>query len=292
MTEKNNQPLLQHTDSRLLAGKIALVSGGARPGGISEKIVESFISQGAAVAFIDIDPRGEKVAHRLQTVGGECLFVQGDLRQPEVAEHFVQTAADCLGPPQIVVNVVGGSKDSGGPMLLDTKLEQLMNCYMLNVGTAFNLTSAALPYLNRQSGDKSVICIGSVNGQEGMGFLGEFSYSCAKSSLGAFVRCAASAYARFGVRFNLICPGSVPNPNSATWAERLEDRRVKQRLQELYPLGRWGTPEDVSNMALFLASELSSWITGQTFYVDGGLTGCGGVRVRPDGKWWLPEKAA
>jgi len=149
--------------------------------------------------------------------------------------------------------------------------------------------SVAIPFLCEHPGDKAVVCIGSVNGS--VGWLREFAYSCAKKALEGFVRCGAADYARFGIRFNLVAPASVPNPNSPTWSARLSDPRVQSRLcDEIYPLRRVGTTEDIAAALLYLASPMSAWVTGTTLYVDGGLMAIGSVKVRDDGRWWLPAE--
>lgn len=269
----------------VLMGKTFVMSGGSRQGGISRRAVEMAICFGARVAFIDKDPIDANFLNGLPA--GKALYFRGDLRQPETAQEFLAQVVNEFGLPNVVVNIAGGS--DGICNFQDVSYNELISVFEVNVGTASNLVSAALPFLMRQSGDKSIVSIGSVTGLV-TGDLREAHYGAAKAALASLAKSWANEFAPFGIRSNLIASGSVPNPFSKVWNPRLNDPRCHEHILDRIPLGRLGTPEDIGNCILFLASPLSSWITGQVVCVDGGMIFAGRGDIRPDGKWYLPRE--
>jgi len=178
-----------------LNGKIAMVSGGSRPGGISQRVIEALVYEGVSVGFADIDPRGKDLETRLRSEGGKCLFVQSDMRDPKDVEVFIHEILDSYGSPHILVNCAGGAKDCGGPTLRETNLEHLISAFIYNLAPPFNLVKTVFPYMCDVDGDKSCILIGSVNGS--IGFLGELSYSTAKQGMEGMMRTLASEYSPY-----------------------------------------------------------------------------------------------
>jgi NAD(P)-dependent dehydrogenase (short-subunit alcohol dehydrogenase family) len=244
-----------------LEGVVGLVGGGARDGGISQSILEQLLMAGTRVAFIANDARGKAVEQRLRDRGADVLFVQGDLRRFSDAQRFVEIAERKFGPAKVVVNAVGGhpekSSTSAPP---ESRAEQIMAYVTLNVVSHVHLIEAALPMLLDQEGDKSVVSIGTINPK--LPWLAEPDYAGAKNQLESQILDYAALYAKDGIRFNLIHPGSVPGPNSKTWPDRLKDPRVRNHLRRLIPLGRLGRADDISIWVLLFASPLTCWTTG------------------------------
>lgn len=270
-----------------LEGVAGLLGGGARDGGISQSILEQLLMAGMRIAFIDNDPRGKLVERRLRDRGADVLFVEGDLRSFDHAEHFVRVAEREFGPASVIVNAVGGHPEGITPgTASEIRSEDVLAYTELNVNTHVNLFQAARPSLLEQEGDRSFVGISTINSK--LPWLQESAYAPTKSAMENYLLSCAAIHAPDGIRFNVICPGSCPGHNSKTWPDRLKDPRVRKHLNRVIPLGRLGRPRDISIWALMFVSPLTCWTTGQVLCVDGGVVGAGGQAAPPDGRWWSP----
>jgi len=252
----------------LLEGKVAVVTGAAS--GIGRAIVECFAAQGASVIGSDVDDeRGRAVA---AAAGTSVRYLHADVTDETQIAALPRFARETFGRLDVMVNNAGASGDRS-PIVdadaagFDATTRLLLRAVLL--GHKY----AAREFVAQGSGG-SIISIGSIAGLEG-GW-GGVGYTASKHGVAGVVRAAAAQLGRYGIRSNAIHPGLVMTPIYArNWAIESEDveeflTALGDSLKEQQPLGRVGAPEDIANAALFLASDLSSWITGVQLPVDGG----------------------
>jgi meso-butanediol dehydrogenase / (S,S)-butanediol dehydrogenase / diacetyl reductase len=244
-----------------LQDKRAVVTGGAS--GIGSATATFFARQGARVVIADIDrQKGEDVVRAIRDADGTADFIQADVTEEEAVTEFVTRVDELLGGIDVWMNNAGASLTEG---ILEIEPDEWKADLSLNLTSHFLCTRRVLPVMIRCGGG-SLINISSVNGLWAMG---EFSYSSAKAGLISFTKNVAVNYGPQGIRANVICPGTIETERvSAYWDQKTGAR---EKLVKWYPVGRLGQPEDVAHMAVFLASDESSFITGSTMVVDGGL---------------------
>lgn len=228
--------------------------------GIGRAIALRLAAEGGSVAVADVDAASaESVAQEISAAGGTAFATACDVTDvASVTASFAQ-AVPRLGKLDVLVNVAGG--DWAEPAFAEITDELWDDKLDLNLNGVVRAIRAALPSLIAAA-PSSVVTIGSINGTIA---LNGFPYSVAKAGLENLTRMLAAHYARDGVRFNLVTPGTIRTRN---WAGRDDDLK---RLAGTYPLGRVGEPEDVAAAVAFLASPEASWITGITLPVEGGL---------------------
>lgn len=244
-----------------LHSKIALITGGGS--GIGRAIAQRFAGEGAHVAIADrVSERAEETAEQIRGTGGTALALTADVSQAEAVQQIAQQVHNAWGRVDILVN--NAAVAVGDDILTIDEETWDLNLDVVLKG-AYLCSRAVLPgMIERRSG--AIVNIASVNGLTG---LGEEAYSAAKAGLINLTQNMAVKYGQFGVRVNVICPGTIHTP---IWQPRLDaDPTIFERLAEWYPLGRVGQPEDVAHAALFLASDEAAWVTGAVLNVDGGL---------------------
>jgi NAD(P)-dependent dehydrogenase (short-subunit alcohol dehydrogenase family) len=254
----------------LLDGKVAAVTGAAS--GIGRAIVECFVAHGARVVGGDIDDeRGRQAA---AAVGPSVRYVHADVTDEAEISALVAIARETFGRLDVMVNNAGASGDRS-PIIdadvagFDATLRLLLRSVLLGHKYAAREFVA-------QGGGGSIISIGSIAGVEG-GW-GGVGYTASKHGVAGLVRAAAAQLGRYGIRSNAIHPGLVMTPiyvgNMGIPAEHAQEflSTLGENLKDQQPLGRVGAPKDVAHAALFLASDLSSWVTGVQLPVDGGYT--------------------
>ncbi|MCD6505654.1 3-oxoacyl-[acyl-carrier-protein] reductase [Candidatus Poribacteria bacterium] len=243
----------------ILKDKVAIITGSAR--GIGKSIATLFARQGAKVVISDIaDEIGEKTAQEIKELGGEAIYLHCDVSDSEDAERLISSTVESFGRLDILVNNAGITRDS---LLVRMKDEDWNQVISINLTGTFNCTRSAAKVMMRQR-NGCIINIASVAGI--MGNVGQVNYSASKAGVIGITKSAARELARRGVRVNAIAPGFIMTEMTAKLPEA-----ERERILEMVPLGKPGTPEDVANVALFLASDAARYITGQVIRVDGGM---------------------
>jgi NAD(P)-dependent dehydrogenase (short-subunit alcohol dehydrogenase family) len=267
----------------LLAGRVAVVTGGG--GGIGRGIAVRFAAEGAAVVVAEIDGRraAETVA-AIEGAGGTAVAEVVDVCTPLGAAQAVKRAVDEYGSIAVMVNNVGHFGGARKPFHENTD-DEWDELYRVNLGHVLRCTRAALTHMvERDPGSGAGGSIISVSTVEAFRAIPTRAvYSAFKAAITGFTRSLAVEYAHLGIRVNAIAPDVV---------ETLQvpySRWVKPEEQHLVPtwvpLGRFGAPDDVAGAALFLASDLSRFVTGTTVHVDGGTLAAGGWFPTEEGGW-------
>ena len=261
-----------------LDGKVALVTGSGS--GIGQSIVETLSAHGAQVVVVDKDEKlASQVADGIEKHGREALSCCADVTTLEGVEKLTSDAKGRFGEVDILVNNVGNFMPGAGPFLKSSEMDW-DGLYGINFKHILRCTKALAPAMvERGSG-----CIISVSTIETLrGIPGNAVYSAFKTAITAFTRSFALEVAPAGVRVNAIAPettetGQVP-------VSRWIPEKYRDRIPNMIPLGRFGRPDDHAGVALFLASGLSSWITGVTIPVDGGAIAASGFYRTASGEW-------
>ena len=244
----------------LLTGKTALVTGAAR--GIGKAIALKFAQEGANIAFTDlvIDENGKATEAEIAALGVKAKGYASNAADFAQSEEVVKLVKEDFGSVDILVNNAGITKD--GLMLRMTE-QQWDAVIGVNLKSAFNFIHAAIPVMMRQRGG-SIINMASVVGVHGNA--GQANYAASKAGMIALAKSVAQEMGPKGIRANAIAPGFI----DTAMTQELSDEVRKEWMNQI-PLRRGGTVEDVANCALYLASELSSYVSGQVIQVDGGM---------------------
>jgi 3-oxoacyl-[acyl-carrier protein] reductase len=244
-----------------LSGKIALVTGGAR--GIGEAVSRELGAAGAKVVinFNRSGERAEKLRDELRAEGIESEVFQADVSQPAQVDKLFQFIVSCSGRLDILVNNAGVIRDS---LLLAMNVDDWEKVHDVNLRGSFLTTRMAAQLMVSKHCGK-IINIASVSGIRGG--RGQTNYASAKGGLISFTRACAIELAPKGIQVNAVLPGCIQTEMSARVI-----RRAGEALLDRIPARRFGTPREVANLVLFLASELSDYITGQAIPVDGGFS--------------------
>jgi NAD(P)-dependent dehydrogenase (short-subunit alcohol dehydrogenase family) len=249
-----------------LDGKVAVITGGAS--GMGEATAHLFVREGARVIIGDMQKeRGEAVA---ASIGPECRFVAADVSVSEDVAGLVTAAVQNFGRLDVMYNNAGIGGGEGS--ILECSEETFDRIIAVDLKAVWLGMKHALPHLIA-SGHGSIITTASVSGL--MGMPGQGAYGSAKGGVIQLTRVCAIEFAAHGVRANCICPGGTLTP--ILWANPnlpapVDPEEVRKRLAFVQPIPRAGLPEDIANAALWLASDESSFVTGQAINVDGGWT--------------------
>ncbi|MDP9332602.1 MAG: SDR family oxidoreductase [Actinomycetota bacterium] len=260
----------------MLEGKVAIVTGGG--GGIGRGIVERFVDEGAAVVLAEIE--AERARETQAAVGERVVSVVCDVREPGAAEALVTAARDNFGRVDVLVNNVGhfGGRRVAFHEQTDDEWDAL---YRVNLAHVFSWSRAVLPSLVEQGDGGSIVNVSTIEAFRAIPT--RAVYSAFKAAITGFTRSLAVEYARHRVRVNAIAPDvteTLQVPYSR-WVGP-EDQHL---IPTWVPLGRFGRPSDVAGVAVFLASELSGFVTGTTVHVDGGTFAAGGWFPTEEGGW-------
>ncbi len=248
---------------KLLEGKTAIVTGAAR--GIGEAIAILFAENGANVAFTYVSDgsaeRATELENKLTALGAKAKAYQSNAADFTACESFVNDALATFGKIDICVNNAGISKDN---LLLRMTPEQWDEVMNVNLKSVFNMTKQVIrPMMKAKSG--SIINMSSVIGE--MGNAGQSSYAASKAGIIGFTKSVAKELGSRNIRCNSIAPGFVETDMTSY----LKDGDASDKYKAGIPLGRFATGADIANVALFLASDMSNYVTGQTISACGGL---------------------
>ncbi len=244
----------------LLQNKVALVTGASR--GIGREIAKKFAEQGANVAFTYLSSieKGQALEAELAAYGIKAKGYRSDASDFAAAEQLVTDVVADFGTLDILVNNAGITRDT---LLMRMSEEQWDEVLRVNLKSVFNLTKAATkPMMRAKSG--SIINMTSVVGL--MGNAGQANYSASKAGILGFTKSVAKELGSRNIRSNAIAPGFIETEMTG----ELNEKALEDWLKNI-PLRRAGQGEDVANACVFLASDMSKYITGQTLQVDGGM---------------------
>ena len=245
---------------KLLKGKTALITGAAR--GIGKALALRFAEHGANIAFTDlvIDENGEQTKREIEELGVRCEAYASNAADFAQTAEVVEKVKSDFGHIDILVNNAGITKDGLMMRMSEGQWDAVIN---VNLKSAFNFIHAVLPTMMRQR-KGSIINMASVVGVHGNA--GQSNYAASKAGLIALAKSIAQEVGSRGIRANAIAPGFIETAMTAALPDE-----VRQEWTKKIPLRRGGTPDDIADVALFLASDLSSYVSGQVIQVDGGM---------------------
>lgn len=239
----------------LLPDRTAIITGGA--GGLGRAMAHRLASEGARVVIGDLDlDAAEALAAELPH---GALAVQADINDPDAVEKLISTARDVTGTVDVLVNNAGITRDAS---IRNMTLEQWDVVQNVHLRGAFIATKIAAEIMREQRRG-AIVNISSLSGK--VGNFGQANYSTAKAGLIGLTKVTAKEYARFGVRANAVQPGLIRTPMT----EALSPEIWEQKIAEI-PMRRAGEPDEVAKVVLFLASDLSSYMTGAVLEIGGG----------------------
>ncbi len=244
----------------MLKDKIAIITGSAR--GIGRAIAEEYASHGAKVVISDIiqDKSDETAKEIKKKYNVETFAIKADVSKYDEVENLVNKTIEAFGRIDIIVNNAGITRDNLIMRMSEQEWDMVID---INLKGVFNCTKAVTrPMMKQRSGN--IINITSVVGE--MGNAGQINYSASKAGVIGMTKTSAKELGSRGIRVNAIAPGFIVSEMT----EKLSDQ-AKESLVKLIPYGSLGQPKDVANAAVFLASDMASYITGQIVNVDGGM---------------------
>ena len=244
----------------LLEGKVALITGAAR--GIGKAIALKFAEEGADIAFTDlvINDVAQETVREIEAQGVKVRAYASNAADFEATQEVVEQIVTEFGRIDVLVNNAGITKDG---LVMRMSEQQWDSVIAVNMKSAFNFLHAVVPVMARQKGG-SIINMASIAGQTGNP--GQVNYSASKAGLIAMAKSVAKEMGPRGIRANAIAPGYVITEMTEVLPQAVKDEFIK-----LIPLKRGATVEEVANTALYLASDLSSYVSGQVIAVNGGM---------------------
>jgi 3-oxoacyl-[acyl-carrier protein] reductase len=245
---------------KLLEGKVAIITGASR--GIGKAIAQKFVEQGATVAFtyVSSDEKARALEAELTANGGVAKGFKSNAGDFEAAQQLVDDVVAEFGTVDVLVNNAGITRDTLLMRMSEDQWDEVINT---NLKSAFNLTKAVIrPMLKAKAG--SIINMSSVVGVSGNA--GQANYAASKAGMIGFSKSVAQELGSRNIRCNSIAPGFIE-----TEMTEVLDQKVVEEWRNSIPLKRGGTPEDVANATVFLASDMSAYVTGQTLHVCGGM---------------------
>ena len=245
---------------KLLEGKVALVTGAGR--GIGKAIAVRFAEEGANVAFTDlvVNEAVEETVKELEALGVKAKAYASNAANFDETHEVVKQIVEDFGRIDVLVNNAGITKDGLMMRMSEAQWDAVIN---VNLKSAFNFIHAVTPIMAKQRGG-SIINMSSVVGVSGNA--GQCNYSASKAGMIGLAKSIAKEMGPRGIRANCIAPGFIITEMTNQLSQEIKDQWAQQ-----IPMRRGGTPEDVANVALFLASDLSSYVSGQTIHCCGAM---------------------
>ena len=266
-------------DAISLAGKVAVVTGAGA--GIGRAIAETLAACGAAVVVAERDAaRAKDAAATISARGGRALACIVDVTQQPAVDALARETLAAFGRVDVLVNNVGDWLGFSNPFVESTD-EQWRALFDVNLGAALRCTRALAPEMIRRGEGGSIINLTTIEAHRGIP--GNVIYSAFKAATEGFSRSLALELAPKRIRVNCIAPETTDTPQVPVM--RWLPDEMKARIPYWIPLGRFGRPDDLAGAALFLASDLSAWVTGTTIQVNGGALAAAGWYRTPKGSW-------
>jgi NAD(P)-dependent dehydrogenase (short-subunit alcohol dehydrogenase family) len=245
----------------LLSGKTAIISGGAGPRGIGFATAKTFVAQGARVAILDLD--GAAAASAAAELGADHIGVSCDVTNAADCVRAVEEVLKAFGQINILINNAGVTQAIKVWDIGESDWDRIQN---VNLKGVLFLSQAVMPTMRAQKSG-SIACMSSVSAQRGGGILGGAHYSAAKAGVLGLAKAMARELGPDNIRVNCVTPGLIQTDINA--GKISDDKRVE--ILAGIPLNRLGVPQDVANIFLFLASDLSGYLTGNVIDVNGGM---------------------
>ena len=248
-----------------LADKIAVVTGGSR--GIGLGIAELYVKEGATVIIANRNPeQGKQAADNLSTTGGKAVSIPTDVSKIKQVENLISEVIDRYKRIDILCNNAGiGLLRS----VIDTTEEEWDRVIGINLKGAFLCSKYAIPEMLKNNGG-SIINMAST--ASFIAFQNDAAYCASKGGLLMLTKQMALDYARHNIRVNCICPGFIVTPELEHYLSQHKDPEAARReVENLHPVGRLGLPVDVAHAALYFASDESTFVTGSSLVIDGGM---------------------
>ena len=247
-----------------LTNQVAIVTGASS--GIGAATARLFGREGAAVvlAHHDEPKEADKITAEIEAAGGRAVAIGGDVRDPDYVEQVFKAAEDAFGRPTILVNSAG--VDASGVPIGEMKVDQFRDVLETNLVAPFLFCGAFIRAAKKAKGRGKIINVTSVH--EDIPRAGASDYCASKGGLRNLTRCLALEVAEQGINVNNLAPGMVLTPMNQ---EAIDDRKKREEQTASIPMKRAAEPEEVAELALYLASSASDYATGATFTLDGGL---------------------
>ena len=243
-----------------LKGKVALVTGGSR--GIGRSVSYALAHEGAVTVINckNDNPAAEQLLTEIKSNSGTAYVLQGDVREHKAVDHIIKTILDRFGRIDILVNNAGVTKDSLLFDMADADWRMVMDT---NIGGGYNCTKAVIRPMMLQNGGRIINISSIIAERPGRG---QSAYAASKGAINSFTKAMAVELAAKGITVNAIAPGFIMTDMSRQIPERYQNS-----IRKLIPMKRVGDPEEIASLAVFLASDDASYITGEIINVHGGL---------------------
>jgi 3-oxoacyl-[acyl-carrier protein] reductase len=241
----------------MLSGQTAVVTGGAQ--GLGFAIAERFVAEGARVVLGDLDLEAAQAAAKLLGSPDVAAAVRCDVTQAAEVDALVATAVEQFGALDVMVNNAGITRDATMRKMTEDQFDQVIAVHLKGTWNGTRKAAAIM----RENKRGAIVNMSSLSGR--VGLAGQTNYSAAKAGIIGMTKAAAKELAHLGVRVNAIAPGLIRSAMTEAMPQHIWDQKVAE-----VPMGRAGEPSEVANVALFLASDLSSYMTGTVLEVTGG----------------------